>query len=193
MLFLNEELEAHVGPDDDAGVSGVHGHGRPGADLPVPRGTPPLRVLQRPPPRLPAVRPRAHERQKQDRRGARRKTAGRLFFESAVSGVLVHLMYYLVSLPENAWRRGDRTRVPALPLTRHFRVRAAEGSQVAPGQSCLPDQVISRFTYTRLHSCVTSEILHSTRIENASPDLGMDLAPPAVVGASPSRETTTTS
>ena len=59
-----EELEAHFGPDDDAGVSGVHGHGRPGADLPVPRGTPPLRVLQRPTPRLPAVRPRAHERQK---------------------------------------------------------------------------------------------------------------------------------
>ena len=139
--FSFEELEAHFGPDDDAGVSGVHGHGRPGADLPVPRGTPPLRILQRQTPRLPAVRPRAHERQKQDRRGARRKTAGRLFFESAVSGVLVHLMYYLESLPENAWRRGDLARVPALPLARHFRVRAAEGSQVAPGQSCLPDQV----------------------------------------------------
>ena len=56
----------------------------------------------------------------------------------------------LDSFPENAGRRGDLTRIPTLPLALHFRVRAAEGSQVAPGQSCLPDQV--SFTYTWLSS-----------------------------------------
>ena len=64
---LLAELQANFGSHGDAGVPGLHGHGGQSADLPVPRGTPSLRVVQRPPSRLPAVRPRPHERAQQDR------------------------------------------------------------------------------------------------------------------------------
>ena len=118
-------------------MSGVHGHGRPGADLPVPRGTPAVRVVQRPPPRLPAVRPRAHERAQQNRRGSRGKAAGSF---DLILNYRPHDVNFN-SLTENAGRRGYLSRLLALPLPRHIRVRTAEGSQVAPGQSYVPDQV----------------------------------------------------